>query len=108
MSNVNTKLLAACECAQRACGQATDTDGLREILDEAIASARQQMADDSTPVDEAWVEAIGFVGRRNTELHWPSLLLSIAVSDLPLRGPKTRGDVRRLLAALIDPEGESE
>ena len=109
MSNIiNAKLLAACE-------EAIASSGFycvkRRELTNAITAARAQVADDAMPVDEAWLLSVGFIRAKYDGVLWPSIRIPCGqvmqwraagmwIGDTPIVLVKSRGDVRRLLAAL--------
>lgn len=108
MNDINEKLLAACEALAKRC----DDNSWSDIFI-AITAARAQAEDDAKPVNEKWLESIGFVAdtaafvtftlhqikcwrvgvTNRVEWQWRCGLSVI-------REQKTRGDVRRLLVAL--------
>jgi hypothetical protein len=98
-----------------------------ELMDDATALARawltEHPTDDDTPFDVDWLAEVGFL--RNGPTGWPRRMeagdancsvqfwcvdeewtICDAVGDtIAIRGPKTRGDVRRLCRCLGVPIG---
>ncbi len=112
MSDINQKLLGAAIKIERAV--AIDDEGWseeRQNLSDAISAFRTQAEDDAKPVDEEWLKSIGFVGAYTRYSDGPSCWFQQTKDGNSASGlnmwnnfsvafPKTRGDVRQLLAAL--------
>lgn len=117
---VNEKMLDALEQALLSI-EADEKAHRREfgcgvVAREAVVAAHAQNADDATPVDENWLTSIGSVIDHSTKrCSWlidgntvsirffpkiESRTASLAVGMKCVRDNPTRGDVRRLLAAL--------
>ena len=83
-----------------------------EIAEQALAELREQLvpADDNEPVTEEWLESVGFVpSMLDWELRDEGTGYAIAMTGEHkrwdymgrwIKSPETRGDVRRLCAAL--------
>lgn len=91
-------------------------DGYKQALEDVAELLRKEGAEDSLPVTEEWLRSVGFTDDR---VGCPTLgALHIqprafqrpgrndeyspyaCIRSLPIPNPKTRGDVRRLCAAL--------
>lgn len=111
---VNAKLLAACEkISERLVdyGLSKFPSEWYATLKSAIDAARAQAEDDAMPVDEAWLLSHGFIRAKCDGVLWPSIRIpsgqvmqwraaGMWIGDTPIVLTTTRGDVRRLLAAL--------
>ena len=120
--SVNAKLLAACEWFMARAGKFKNEHDEHMIHFNAIAAARAQAEDDAKPVDEEWLKLIGFSDEYTMRMFEditskPQLCFrkfsisnecwiqarnttTRAITNIEIPRPKTRGDVRRLLAAL--------
>ena len=119
---INKKLLAACESLLSLFVPKNHDESLAfSIAQSHIAAAHAQAEDDAKPVDEAWLRSeCGFIDATinqgvvlrlddNFQLCWGKYEKVVSLSydvkggsqfDFCKRILKTRGDVRRLLAAL--------
>lgn len=127
VDSANAKLLEACEqlwpwlseyIKEDQPLECSGSDGFKESLkhlESALTAARAQAEDDAMPVDGEWLRSIGFTHGTPEDEYFNIIRnaqLSVCCDDLSgptswcMRGQEfmraftTRGDVRRLLAAL--------